>query len=87
MLSSLFDEKERQSLYRFACEIADASGKRTAKERRCLQTIADAWAIGTAERNAHRPNGNEPKQNLKLSRFRRKCSLQRLPHATTGKKR
>ena len=42
-MRELFDSSERRGLYALACEIADANGKRNAKEVQCLATIAKAW--------------------------------------------
>jgi uncharacterized tellurite resistance protein B-like protein len=48
ILQSLFNEKEREKLYRFACAIADAAGTRNAKEIQCLEKIAAEWGIAQA---------------------------------------
>ncbi len=44
-MQSLFDAGERQGLYRLACDIVDASGRRNAKKKACLETLASKWGI------------------------------------------
>ncbi len=45
LLEGLFDRKERQALYAFACAVADASGPRNLKEKQYLERIVAAWGV------------------------------------------
>ena len=44
-MRKIFEVAELQKLYRFACDVADAAGKRNAKEISCLKKIAVAWGM------------------------------------------
>jgi tellurite resistance protein len=47
-LRALASAAELRGLYDFACAIADAAGKRNAKEAACLEKIAAAWELKPA---------------------------------------